>query len=121
MQIIQDDGQIDAMANAQRFMRDQDPSAAQMNPLRIEVPASTHEDATKPSKPTPRSTQENRDQVQSQSPMGQDLMADQALESATQREPALSDNLMPEEQAQSHSDLPREPASRPEILHQQQQ
>ena len=29
--------------------------------------------------------------------MGQDLMADQALESATQREPALSDNLMPEE------------------------
>ena len=53
--------------------------------------------------------------------MGQDLAADQQLESATQREPALSDNLLPEEQAQSHSDLPREPASRPELLHQQQQ
>ena len=63
MQIFPESEQIDQAANAQRFMRDQDPVTAQMNALRIEVPATTAEDASKPSKQSAKSTQENMDQV----------------------------------------------------------
>lgn len=81
------------MVNAQRFLRNnQEPMDNDgQNPLTIHVPASSNDQAQ-----TPRSYEDNRDQVQNASPM---MANNQPPESASQRGPPQSDNHLNAEPA----------------------